>query len=107
MSHTATGDALAHCTRIRDLILYHRGGWADREALLEFRRLARAAAHAADDDQCAALMRSAEQYAADLFSDTAHYKWTRAHTSGAHILRLCILEKIFAFRDRVMELGRA
>lgn len=106
MSHTATGDALAHCARIRDLILYHRGGWADREALLEFGRLSRAAAHAADDDECLALMLSAEQYAADLFSDTAHYRWTRGHTSGADILRLCILEKLFAFCERLTSLRR-
>src|SRR5262245_34387587 len=101
MSHGATR-ALAHCGRIRDLILLHSGGWADADALRKFRGLSYSAAAAADDAECAELMRVADQYAVDLFSDTGHQKWARARTSGADILRLCILAKLDAFRDRLL-----
>jgi hypothetical protein len=106
MSQTATGDALAACGRIRDLILHHNGGWADGEALRQFRQLSYTASRGAEDAECAALMRTAEQYAQDLFSHSAHFKWARGNTSGADVLRLCILEKLYAFRLRLVELQR-
>jgi hypothetical protein len=93
--------ALEHCGRIRDLILHRAGGWADADALRRFRRLSYAAACAADDADCAELMQLAEQYAADLFSEENHRRWARGRTSGADVLRLCILGKLAAFRERV------
>ena len=103
----ATEDALTYCARIRDLVLHHSGGWADADALRRFRLLSYAASRAADDAQCAETMHTAEQYAADLFSATAHHKWARTTTSGADMLRLCILSKLDAFRDRLNQLQTA
>jgi len=71
--------------------------------LRKFREMSSAAALAADDAECSALMRTAEHYAADLFSSSAHYAWARGKTSGADILRLCILGKLDAFRERAMQ----
>ena len=100
----ATGDALTYCARIRDLILHHLGGWADIAALSSFRHLSAAAGRAARDPACAELMRVADQYASDLFSDSAHAAWARGKTSGPDVLRLCILGKLDAFRERVLAL---
>jgi hypothetical protein len=104
MSPGATRDALAYCARIRDLILHHSGGWADGEALRKFRLLSYAAARAAADAECAELMRTADEYAADLFSESAHRKWARGQTPGADVLRLCILSKLDAVRERLTAL---
>ena len=104
MSPSATDDALRYCARIRDLILHHSGGWADGDALRKFRLLSYAASRGTDDAECAQLMGAADQYAADLFSACAHHKWVRGRTSGADILRLCILSKLDAFRDRLISL---
>lgn len=106
MSHGATR-ALAHCERLRELILHHRGGWADADALRKFRRLSYAATAAADDATCSELLRLAGEYAQDLFSDSAHGKWARSSTSGADILRLCILAKLDAFREQAERLRGA
>jgi hypothetical protein len=107
MSQTATDDALSYCARIRDLILHHGGGWADGDALRKFRLLSDAARRAADDAEATELMRTAAEYAADLFSGSDHQKWATGRTSGADILRLCILAKLDAFRDRVVHLQAA
>jgi hypothetical protein len=104
MSLGATDDALAYCVRIRDLILHHRGGWADSLALEKFRLLSGAAARAIDDAECTELMTTAGEYAADLFSASAHHKWARSRTSGADVLRLRILAKLDAFRERLKRL---
>ncbi len=101
MSLGATDDALAYCARIRDLILHHSGGWADSLALEKFRLLSGAAARAIDDAECTELLRAAGEYAADLFSDAGHHKWARSRTSGADVLRLRILAKLDAFRERL------
>ena len=101
MSPRATDDAMSYCARIRDLILTHPGGWADLDALQRFWQLSGAAERAADDTESSELLRAAGQYAADLFSRADHYKWARGSTSGADVLRLCILGRLDAFRDRV------
>ena len=104
VSSSTAGDALGYCARIRDLILHHSGGWADAEALRNFRLLCGATSRAADDADCDGLLRTAEQYAADLFSASAHYAWARGKTSGADVLRLCILGKLDALRARLTKL---
>ena len=104
MSSSTAGDALAYCARIRDLILQHSGGWPDADALLKFRLLSGAASRAADDANCTELLRTTEQYAADLFSASAHYAWARGKTSGADVLRLCILGKLDTLRERLTTL---
>lgn len=106
MSLAATDDALGYCARIRDLILHHGGGWADGDALRKFRLLSYAASRAADDAESSELLRTADQYASDLFSDADHQKWKRGGTSGADILRLCILAKLRVFRERLMSRPR-
>jgi hypothetical protein len=103
MSHGASR-ALAHCARIRDLILHHSGGWADADALRRFRRLAYSAVAAAEDEECAQLLIAADECAVDLFSESDHHKWARGRTSGADVLRLRILAKLDAFRDRLNRL---
>jgi len=107
MSHGATDDALSYCARIRFLFLHHGGGWADGDALRKFRLLSDAASRALDDLEGAALIRAAGEYASDLFSGSDHQKWATGRTSGADILRLCILAKLDAFRDRVVHLQAA
>lgn len=104
MSGITTSDALAYCARIRDLILLHGGGRADADALYRFHLLSGAAARAAEDAQCVELLRTAEQYAVELFSATAHHTWARGKTSGADILRLCILGKLDTLRARLTQL---
>lgn len=104
MSLGATEDALAYSARIRDLILHHSGGWADSHALEKFRLLSGAAARAIDDAECTELMRAAGEYAVDLFSASAHHKWAHSRTSGADVLRLRILAKLDAFRERLKRL---
>ena len=94
-------DALGHCSRLRDLILHRRGGGVDAAALRTFQELSRAAARAADDSECTELMRSAAQYASDLFSESAHRKWAKGNVSGAYILRLCILGDLNEFCERL------
>ena len=104
--HGATR-ALAHCERIRDLILHHSGGWADADSLRRFRSLSYSAACAADDAECVELMRVADQYAADLCSAVGHHNWARGKTSGADVLRLCILGKLDAVRLRLSRVLQA
>jgi hypothetical protein len=103
----ATEVALRHCSRLRELIFERRGASADAEALREFRMRARAAARAADDAECVELMRSAEQYASDLFSELAHRKWAKGRISGAYILRLSVLGALSEFCDRLALRGVA
>ena len=97
-------DALTHCGRIRELVLQHSGGWADTDALTKFRALTFAAARAADDPECAGMMRSADRYALDLFSASAHENWATGGMSGTQFLRLQIFRLLDAFRDRLMHL---
>lgn len=104
MSQTTTGEALLCCARLRDLILLHRGGSADAEALAQFRKLCAAVAESAGDAHCADVLRSADAYAVELFSGSGWSKWTRGSTSGADILRLCILGKVSALRERLLAL---
>src|SRR5574341_740732 len=107
MSPPRMDDALAHCGRIRQLIQHHNGGWADTEALTQFRIMSLAAARAADDPECAGMMRAADRYALDLFSVTAHESWATNEVSGADFLRTQILRVLDAFQDRVVHLQSA
>ena len=86
------------------MILLHPGASADAEALTQFRQLCAAADEAAGDARCSELLRSADAYAVDLFSVSAYRKWTRGSSSGADILRLCILGKLTALRERLLAL---
>jgi hypothetical protein len=96
--------ALTHCRRILELLLHHRGGGPDSDVLTEFRALTFAALQAADDSECAGMMRSADRYALDLFSGSAHQNWATAQLSGTDFLRLQIFRLLDAFRDRLLHL---
>jgi hypothetical protein len=104
MARPRTDDALAQAARIRELILHHSGGWADTDALTDFRALTFAASRAADDPECAGMMRSADRFALDLFSGSAHENWATAQLSGTDFLRLQIMRLLDAFRDRLVHL---
>jgi hypothetical protein len=101
MSDPRMDDALEQCGRIRELILHHSGGWADKVALDQFSIYCRAASRAAEDPDCRELMDAAYRYALDLFSATAHEKWAVGGTSGADVLRLKILGMLNAFRGNL------
>ena len=108
MSHPRLDDALALRERMQELLLHHSGGWADADALSRFRELSFAASRAADDPECAGMMRSADRYALDLFSHSAHQYWATPELAGTDFLRLQISRVLDAFRDRLMHLhGRA
>jgi hypothetical protein len=47
------------------------------------------------------MMRSADRYALDLFSASAHENWATRQLSGTDFLRLQILRVLDAFRDRL------
>ena len=104
MSNPRMNRALAHCERIRELLLRHSGGWADIDALAEFRELTAAAARDADDSECAGMMRSADRCALDLFSESAHQNWQTGELSGTEFLRSQIFRLLDAFRDRLVHL---
>lgn len=99
MSDSRMDEALEQCERIRELVLHHGGGWADKEALQCFSDYSRAASRAADDPDCRDLLDAAYRYALDLFSTKAHAKWAVGGTSGADVLRLRILSTLHACRQ--------
>ena len=107
MSHPRVDDALALCERMQELLLHHSGGWADADALSRFRELSFAASRAADDPECAGMMRSADRYALDLFSHSAHQYWATPELVGTDFLRLQISRVLDAFRDRLLHLHGA
>jgi hypothetical protein len=76
----------------------------DIAALTEFRATTFAASRAADDRECAGMMRSADRYALDLFSGSAYENWATAQLSGTDFLRLQIFRVLDAFRDRLTHL---
>ena len=104
MSYSRVQDALTHCGRVRELILHLDGDWAHTDALTRFRALTFAASRAADDRECAGMMRSADRYALDLFSGSARENWATEKMSGVEFLRLQISRVLDAFRDRLLHL---
>lgn len=104
MSHPRVDDALALCERMHELLLHHSGGRPDTDALNRFRELSFAASRAAVDPECAGMMRSADRYALDLFSHSAHQYWATRELSGTEFLRLQLCRLLDAFRDRLLHL---
>ena len=107
MPHPRVDYALALCERMQGLLLLHSGAWADTHALAQFRDLSLAASRAADDPECAGMMRSADRYALDLFSVSGYQNWATRELSGAEFLRLQIFRVLEAFRDRLLHLRAA
>jgi len=101
MPHTDLDAARSHYSTLRDLIIHHEGGWADKESLLKVERLCRLVKDAVDDAECRARMESIQAFANDLYSTTGHLRWTRKETSGADFLRLWILRELDASWGRL------
>lgn len=104
MSHPRLDDALALCEGMHEFLRHHGGGQADADALTRFRKLSFAASRAADDPECAGMMRSADRYVLDLFSHSAHQYWATPELSGTEFLRLQISRVLDSFRDRLLHL---
>src|SRR5216117_1718305 len=96
--------ARKYYSAMRDLIIRHRGGSRNEQALGKLRDLSRKAAAAIDDSDCRRRLSAVDGYAADLFSESGHLKWARAEMPGAHFLRLQILRKLDAFHARLLQL---
>jgi hypothetical protein len=89
---------------MRDLIIRHRGGSRNEQALGKLRDLSRKAGAAIDDSDCKSLLSAVDGYGADLFSESGHLKWAQTPVSGAEFLRLKILRELDAFHARLLQL---
>ena len=89
---------------MRDLIIHHRGGSRNEQALRKLWGLSRKAAAAIDDSDCKRLLSAVDGYGANLFSESGHLKWAQAQISGADFLRLQILRELDAFHARLLQL---
>lgn len=96
--------ARAHYHAIRALIIHNAGGWRDELVLRKLDFACRAAAAAVADRQCRVHIGAIEDYAGQLYSDSAHRRWVRGQTSGADYLRLQILRELDGFRERLGEI---
>jgi hypothetical protein len=98
------GTARRHYSAMRDLIIHHRGGSRNEQALGKLRGLSRKAAAAIDDSDCKRLLSAVDGYGADLFSESGHLKCAQMQISGADFLRLKILRELDAFHARLLQL---
>ena len=98
------GTARKHYSAMRDLIIRHRGGSRDEQALEKLRDLSRKAAAAIDDRNGKSLLSAVDGYGAELFSESGHLKWAQTPVSGADFLRLKILRELDAFHARLLQL---
>ena len=96
--------ARKYYSAMRDLIIRHRGGSRNEQALGKLRDLSRKAAAAIDDRNGKSLLSAVDDYGADLFSESGHLKWAQTPVSGADFLRLKILRELDAFHARLMQL---
>ena len=69
--------ARKHYSAMRDLIIRHRGGSRNEQALGKLRDLCRKAAAAIDDRNGKSLLLAVDGYGADLFSESGHLKWAQ------------------------------
>jgi hypothetical protein len=97
-------NARRHYLAMRDLIIHHRGGWRDAEALGKLWDLSRKAAATVDDADCKSMLLAVDDYCNDLFSESGHQKWARTQMSGADFLRLQILRELDGFHARIFQL---
>ncbi|HZM32915.1 MAG TPA: hypothetical protein VFC18_00350 [Burkholderiales bacterium] len=83
-----------HCSKLREVILLHSGGWNDTRSLDQFEGLLTVAATRCADQTCRDLVRTIGERACDLFSEHEHRRWAQGQTSGADYLRLQILRDL-------------
>ena len=100
--------ARIHYRGMRELIIHNRGGWKDEQALELMRAFCRRAHATLEDRSSRADLAAIEDYAAALWSESDHRRWTRDRLSGADFLRLQILRQLDRFLDRlnVLEMER-
>ena len=96
--------ARRHYSAMRDLIIHHRGGSRNEQALRKLWGLSRKSAAAIDDSDCKRLLSAVDGYGANLFSESGHLKWAQAQISGADFLRLQILRELDDFHARLLQL---
>jgi hypothetical protein len=92
---------------LREILIHHPGGWADRDALHRLEKLAWQAMTAVKDAECQEKMGIVEHYGAALYSEAEHHKWRMASLPGADFLRLQILRALVAFHSRLFALEAA
>ena len=90
-----------HLAGLEAVLAKSNGGWADEEALLEFRRLCWAALLVVRDPECQQQIDFLIQFAKDLYSDRAHHRWDIGPVFGADILRRKIRSSLRACRERM------
>ena len=86
---------------LRDIVFHQFGGWKDEETLRDFEYLCDRAAEQVDDEACRRKLELVRRYAAELFSDGEHLKWSSGSMAGSDVLRLEIVELLDAFRARL------
>jgi hypothetical protein len=82
------------CFAIRELVVRHPGGTSSEATAAAVRKLCRIAAHEADDERCAGLLRRVEDHAAELFSGCGSGNWVRRE----------LLRSLEDFRARLYEI---
>ena len=94
-------EARRHHAALLEMVIHHRGGWADPAARNRVAELCREAASAIEDTHCLEQIETIARHGADLFSDRAHRKWGRGNSSGADFLRLEIIRALHALNARL------
>jgi hypothetical protein len=92
---------------LREILIHHPGGWADKEALYRVEKLAWQAMTAVRDAECQEKMGVVEHYAAALYSESEHHNWRMSSLPGADFLRLQILRALVAFHSRLYAIEAA
>jgi hypothetical protein len=92
---------------LREILIHHPGGWADKEALVKIEKLAWQAMTLVKDAECQEKMGIVEHYAAALYSEAEHHKWRMNSLPGADFLRLQMLRALVAFHSRLFAIEAA
>lgn len=106
MTHAGLQSVREHLAALETLLAKSHGGWADEEALLEFRRICWAALLVANEDDCQRQLDLVVQYAKELYSDNEHHRWDVGPVLGADILRRKIRAALGALRARLNSVER-
>ncbi len=90
MGHADLADAWRHLKRLESLFANNPGGRQQTAVLAAVRRRCAALAGAVRDVVVHDRLAELEMFAADLFSASAHHKWSRQEVTGAEWLRFQI-----------------
>lgn len=109
MAYVDLSAAHDRCAALREVIIHHPGGWADRAALDKVQRLCGAVRTAVDDAGCHEQVALVEKFAADLYSEMAQQRAEQHHTGGmtrADYLRLQILRELNELDTRLLAIEK-